>query len=363
MHTERLQLGSRDRLRVTQIKGDLRLTGQDGAEMRIQVGDEGSLTIQRQAGWVELDCRGGCLLFLPKECEIVIGKVAGDLRAHGLTSSLEIENVGGNLNLREMARVNVSRVGGDLAARKISGLLQAASVGGDALLEDLQGEVSLGEVGGDVGLRKASSSVALNAGGDVRLEFSPAAGTHSVVRAGGDLRCVLPVAASVWIEIRASGDMTLPSEAEPVQEGERTRLRLGSGAAEIALDAGGDVSVLQAGEAERREEIDVFLEEINVNVRAQVDGAMAAAASSLKSLESLPDGATIARQIQESLRSAGFDRSVASPAPAARSRSAPRSGGSQKDNPEQIAILNMLQAGKINTQEAEMLLRALEAGS
>ena len=115
------------------------------------------------------------------------------------------------------------------------------------------------------------------------------------------------------------------------------------------------------GEGEWRE-IDTFIEEIHASVRAQVEGGMAPVASSRESLESLPDGAAIARQVQESLRSAGIGRPTPRPASGGRGRPA-GSGGGQAENAEQMAILDMLQAGKINSQEAELLLRALEAGT
>jgi len=361
MHTERLQLAAGDRLRVSQVKGDLRLAASEGAELRLQVGEADVLSLRRQAGLVEVECRAGCLVFVPRGCSTSVGKVAGDLRVFGLPADLEIENVGGNLNLREAGSVSVGRVGGDLVARKLSGRLQATSVGGDAQLEDLQGDAALSGVGGDLRLRYAAGSVALHAGGDIWLEFSPAAGTRSSIRAGGDLRCVLPAHASVWLEMHAGGDLALPVGVEAAQQEGKTRQRFGSGDAEISLEAGGDLRVQQMGEGERRE-IDTFIEEIHASVRAQVEGGMAPVASSLESLESLPDGVAISRQVQESLRSAGIGRPAPRPESGGRGRQAVRDGG-QPENAEQMAILDMLQAGKINSQEAELLLRALEAGS
>jgi hypothetical protein len=364
MHTERLQLAAGDRLRVSTVKGDLRLAASDGAELRLQVGEADVLSLQRQAGLVEVECRAGCLVFVPRDCPTSVGKVAGDLRVYGLPADLEIENVGGSLNLREAGTVSVGRVGGDLVARKLSGRLQATSVGGDAQLEDLQGDATLSEVGGDLRLRHVAGSVGVRAGGDIWLEFTPAAGTRSAIRAGGDLRCVLPAQASVWLEVHAGGDLALPVGVEAAQHEGKTRQRLGLGDAEISLDAGGNLRVRQMGEGERRE-IDAFVEEIHASVRAQVDGAIASSASGSESPNSpgsLPDGAAIARQVQESLRAAGIGRTGPGPASAGRGRATGRGGG-QAENAEQMAILDMLQAGKINSQEAELLLRALEAGS
>ena len=361
MHTERLQLTAGDRLRVSQVKGDLRLAASEDGELHLQIGEADALRLRRQAGLVEVECQAGCLVFVPHGCPTSVGRVAGDLRVYGLPADLDVENVGGNLNLREAGTVSVGWVGGDLVARKLSGRLQATSVGGDAQLEDLQGDVGLSEVGGDLRLRHVAGSCALHAGGDIWLEFSPAVGSRSTVRAGGDLRCVLPASASVWIETHAGGDLAMPVCVDVAQQGDRTRHRLGAGEAEVSLEAGGDLRVRQMGEGERRE-IDTFIEEIHASVRTQVEGGMAPVASSLESLESLPDGVAISRQVQESLRSAGIGRPAPRPASGGRGRQA-GSGGGQAENVEQMAILDMLQAGKINSQEAELLLRALEAGS
>lgn len=361
MYTERLQLASGDRLRVTQVKGDLRLGASESAELRLQVGEASALSLKRRAGLVEVECRSGCLLFVPSGCLTSIGKVAGDLRVSGLPADLEIESVGGNLNLRQAGVVTVSRVGGDFVARKLSGRLQAAAVGGDAQLEDLRADAALDEVGGDLRLRGATGSLAVRAGGDIWLEFAPSAGTHSTVRAGGDLHCVLPAGASVWLEAHAGGDLALPADAEPAQRGDKTGHRLGSGEADLLLRAGGDLRLRRMGEGERREDIDAFVDEINASVRAQVEGAMAAAAAGWKSIETLPDGAAIARQVDEALRAAGLGQAGPRPSPGGRGRPAGRTVG-PSENAEQMTILDMLQAGKINSQEAEMLLRALEAG-
>ena len=361
MHIERLQLGADDRLQVNEVRGDLRLAVSEGAEVRAQVGEESALRVTRQAGLIKIECRAGCLLFVPAGCATSIGKVAGDLRVVGLLGTLQVEQVGGDLNLREAGEVSVGRVGGDLIGRKLAGRLQTAAVGGNAQLEDLQGDAEVGDAGGDIRVRHSDGSLALRSGGDIRLEFSPVAGSRSTVRAGGDLYCVLPARPSLWLDASAGGDLTLPEDVEFTEDQGRMRHRMGSGAAEISLEAGGDLRVRLTGEGERREDIDRFLEQINASVRDQVEGEVANATSGLKALEALPDGAAIARQVEESLRSAGLGGSRQRPSSVGRGRSTGR-GSAPAENPEQMAILDMLQAGKINSQEAEMLLRALETG-
>jgi hypothetical protein len=356
MHIERLQLGAGDRLEVTEVGGDLRLAASEGADVRVQVGEEGALRVTREAGVIQIACRAGCLLFVPTGSPMSIGKVAGDLRVVGLQGTQQIEQVGGDLNLRETGAVSVVRVGGDLIGRKLAGRLQATSVDGDAQLEDLQGDVEIGDAGDNIRVRRSNGSLALRAGGDIRLEFSPVAGSRSTVRAGGDLSCVLPARPSLWLDAIAGGDLTLPQDVESTEDQGRMRHRMGSGAAELSLEAGGDLHVRLTGQDEGREEIDRFLEQINASVRDQVERAMAKAASGL------PDGAAIARQVEESLRSAGLGGSRERPPAAGRGRSTGRNSD-PAENPEQLAILDMLQAGKINSQEAEMLLRALESGA
>ena len=361
MYTERIQMGPDDRLQVSQVNGDLRLAPSDDKQLQVRIGDAAALSLKRATAGVELETRAGCLLFVPQGCAISIGKVGGDLRAFDLAADLHVETVAGGLNVRQGGAVDVGRVAGDLVARRLRGRLHVASVAGDAQLEDLQADAELNDVGGDLRLRHATGSLTLRVGGDVRLELAPAQGTHSVVRAGGDLHCSLPPEASAWIEAQAGGDLRLPKAAERGSEGGQDRYRLGSGAADLRLEAGGDLRVRQMDDRERREDIDLFVDEINTTVRSQVESALAEAASSLKSLDGLPNGAAIARQVEESLRAAGVASSMPRPATGGRSRSAGRSSG-PGDNPEQMAILDMLQAGKINSKEAEMLLNALEEG-
>lgn len=362
MHTERMQIGQGGRLRIARVQGDLRLVGQEGSEVRILVPDASALTVAHQGNDIEVTCRGGCLVFLPAGCATSIDQVTGDVRVGGLAVSLDIDTVGGDLNLRDMAAVSVARVGGDLVARRAGGRLQAAAIAGEARLEGLRSDITLESVGGDVLLRQAHGSVNLTGGGDVRLEFAPAPGTHSTIRAGGDLECILPDEASVEIVASAGGDLRLPIGADGAPGETQRQVHLGAGEAQLQLHAGGDLRVMWPGEAGRRNNIDVFLEEMDTKVRTEVEKAMAAASSSLRGLDSLPRHEEIARQVEGSLRNAGVRETAPPAAPAGRTRTPAHGGPGEAESPEQMAILNMLQTGKINAQQAETLLRALEGG-
>jgi hypothetical protein len=345
MESVRQEVGPHPRIRIVSVEGDLRVTGRAGTRLEAQAGSRGGLLVQARGDVVDITSRSGCLLFVPEASSLALERASGDVRLSDLEGEVTLGHVGGDLTLRHVAETRVEQVGGDLTVRRAMRGLQVREVSGGARLEQVDGNVSLEAVGGDLWATGLSGAVNARASGDGWLDWSPPAGSGSTVRAGGDIVCRFSAAASVRVSGRAGGDLHMLGEhpAGP------TTVTLGAGEASVDLDAGGDLMVTHGG----TEMASGLADEIN----AQVEATLADVEAGLEGIDLGAYGIDtqdlrhkVHRALSRALRKAR--RGTEEEAP-----------DREATEEERLAILHMLEEGKINVEQAETLLRALEPGA
>ncbi|MGD8554071.1 MAG: hypothetical protein PVJ07_09930 [Anaerolineales bacterium] len=365
-----LEVGETPQVHIRSIGGDLRLTGREQTELVAQAPEEGKLSVKQVKDVIEIGCRSNCLVFLPAGAQISVETVGGDLRALGLQAALEIKSLGGDLRLQRVGPVTVEQVGGDAKVRKVAGDFAMNFCGGDATIEKVSGEVKIQGQGGDLRLRRVDGDVQASAGGDAWLDLSPQAGTRASVSVGGDLALFLPAHASANILLQAGGDVQVRGMPTPMVAVEGVRIQLGEGEAELALSAGGD-AWLQAGEAAADDMQFDLGEEISARVTSHLSeiadrfGSWGAKISSV-------DHDRIGRHVRRSVKRAVRRSSRAGKrfrldfetGPGSRfSRSGRSAAGGGATESERMAVLKMLEQGKLTGEQADSLLRALEGES
>jgi hypothetical protein len=363
METLNLEIGGRPRVRLVSIGGDLRLVGQAGTRLRAQAPSKGDLKVATRDDETVITCASSCMLFLPEAAEIVVETVEGDVRAHALTGSLNLGQVHGDLSVRRCANLHAERVSGGLVVRKLERGLAVTWIGGDGQLEQVEGGVQIGQVEGDLVAHNVVGVLSCACGGDVHLEWKPTPQSTSQLTCLGDLHCRLLPGASVAFQLQASGDMDLGKlQGTPSPQG--LRVTLGDGEAEAAFQAGGDLRLRAAGQEFAFPELEGLQEDLDDLMRTHWEEAL----SGIEEAGALAGGfdpQRIARQIRRSVDQ--VQRHVPRVAAAARSSgevSVPSSSPGAKSEPvageERLAILRMLEHGKINVDQAEQLLHALE---
>jgi hypothetical protein len=75
-----LDVGETPTIIIKAIGGDLRISGRDGGQLEAQAPEKGELKVEEKKKGVEISCRSGCLLFLPKGSRIEAGDIGGDGR-------------------------------------------------------------------------------------------------------------------------------------------------------------------------------------------------------------------------------------------------------------------------------------------
>lgn len=375
---------------VDQIAGDLQVAGWDRPEVSVKTDDDDA-TLRVDGDQVYASAPGDLILYLPREADLQIGDVSGDVDIRAVSGEIRMESIGGDLQMRAIGPALLKAVGGDLSVRGCSGDFTAERVGSDALLRDLQGDLKIATVGADLCLRNLSGSIDALAGADAILYLQPAPTAKIRIQAGSDILLHLPAQLDAELSLQGGSMESVrvdfmgvaPGRIGPVQT-----VKIGSGAAKIRLMAGGDLIVTgptDAGEGQPQVEFgsggpgemppppggfpgggrpdfshfhDHFTQRVQEatqnaqrqreRVEQRVEAAMRRAEEKMRASERRANfvGVSVGRV------TVGRPPSPVTPPPAPVNE--PVSDG------ERLVVLQMLQNKKISLEEAEKLLAALE---
>ncbi len=386
-------------VQVDQVGGDLQIVGWERPEIVAKTDDdELSLTTDGQS--IHAFSDGDLILYVARQVNLRILEVGGDADLRMLPGSLEIINIGGDLQMRNVGSVSIKLVGGDMSLRGSSGDLLAESIGGDASLHDIEGDVNI-TVGADLYLRGSDQNVMARVGADAALYLHPKAGATVNVQAGSDILLRLPSKVDAELKLQGCDDESIRVDlpgVKAVELGLFRSLVVGTGAASISLQAGAEVIVtsrdkewenvaefdplgrdgpFSPGEfpglsSELHERISRKVEEatrraLEASQRAQeqsgrvqqrVDSAMRRAEDKMRTAER--------RSMHMGIKVGRFGASLAgnarppSPSVPAVPPATPRPVAEPVTDAERLVILKMLQDKKISLQDAEKLLAALD---
>lgn len=366
------ELGEGARLKIDAIGGDLRLSGREGLNLEAQAPDHGELTLEEQDGALQLNCRSGCLVFLPKDTRVEAQNVGGDARLTDVQADVLVRKVGGDLVLRRVATSSFELVGGDMQLKGAAGDLSIDVLGGDAVIQDVEGSVHMRSVGGDLILDDVRGKLACSVGGDISATIGLNAEGPIELSAGGDLACRLVEGVSATLHVQAGGDLHLPVGLERNETGE---IVIDGGEKSIELTAGGDLSV-RVGTREMGAPEDFvgdILTEVDAKL-AEMEARFSALGAGLDSFDADRIGERVRRAVRRAQRKTEQAERKAMRAEAKLGRfSIPKVSfgsefGSTSSKPEvsdeeRLAILKMVEEGKISVDEAESLFKALEGES
>jgi hypothetical protein len=248
---------------VASISGDLVV--RDATTLRAREVIEGDASISDVA-LVELEhVEGDVSLQHPETA--VVGTVGGDFSASGVEETLNcgnaggdcsisgsgraectIGNVGSDLAVTGMASIHVGSVGGDCSLRDAPGGIELGNVGSDASFNNIGEYAHMGNIGGDATLKGLQGAIdAGNIGGDLLLEAIFPAGSTTRLRVGGDAVVRLPTPSDLALHAYVGGDISGVSSVSGGR-GNQVNLVYGSGAAQLELYVGGDLSLRGGGQ-------------------------------------------------------------------------------------------------------------------
>jgi len=370
-----LSTGESPAITVETVGSDLRLSGWDQSQFHAESTSQGSLHARERDGGIALRADNDCTVHVPRRAVLKIETVGGDAKVKNVEGSISIERVGGDLTLRQVGGVSVGRVGGDLSEKKVLGSLSAEMIGGDLSARSVDGDVSAKTMA-DLYLRDVSGGIRATASGDVVLSVGFVVGRVYEVQASGDVVLRVPPNTSAKFVLQSAGDISVDLAAAGVEGNSLQKVvTVGEGAAQVTVKATGDVSLTtQATDPDAMgdfgdhlgREFGVMAEEFAARARAAAERAAdtvrrkgeAARRRAEAKIESAQRRAErMSEQAERTRRKTGsfvlrFD--------AAHPGQPPAPPVPPVSDEERLAVLKMLEQGKITVAQAEKLLAALE---
>ena len=347
------------------VDGDLNIEGWSNPEIKA-VALENTLQLQEKDERYVVRAENDATLYVPAGAIVNIKRVGGDMDARNLAGKLAVQAVGGDLRLQRSAGLEVISVGGDCDLRTIQGPVLVETVGGDLLGLDLQDNVSAGKVGGDAELEITRGDLSVHAGGDVQAALLAPGEGGVVIHAGGDVE--LHFAPGVGLSLAAncgSNDIDLDFNGQHVNADSANIVQtIGDGRVNVTVQAGGDVELTdrpwdltrryQSFDAadERWNQWQERMQQHEETLRLRMDEIARRTSQASRKIEERVQAAM--RRVEQ--RRGGWPTPIPPAVPVA--PAAPREARVSEE--ERAVILKMLQDKKINAEEAERLLEALE---
>ncbi len=231
-------------MRIGNVAGDLRVRGWERPEVAVQ--DETGTLATTEDGQIEARSMGDLVLRVPMEVPLEGRNVSGDAKIGDLCGRLSLENVGGDLLLRDAGPTDVTRIGGDVRVKRADGSVTLGMVGGDATIREVSGDTTIAQVGGDLYVRDIGGGCQVeHVGSDLVLSTNFIPGAAYRFDVGGDIVCRIPAGASVRFQTAHSHDLVVDAPGAQMVEGEDgDEVVFGAGEAVVRLEAGGEIRLV-----------------------------------------------------------------------------------------------------------------------
>ncbi len=256
MQQQTISVSSTIEIRIANVPGNLRVAGWDRNELMAKT-DGDSLELTTRNSHVNISCDENLILYVPRTANLVLESVSGDGSLQALTGSVKLNQVAGNLTLKDIDGAVVGTVAGDVSVRNSGALelqsasgnfvlrnakgdIQITSVGGDASLRNVEGSVVIKNVGSDFYLRNAHRSVDVTSGADAALYVEPQPEFEYRITAGDDLLVRLPSDANVELHLRSENKDAIHVDFPGItldEEVDEQVITLGNGATKMFLKA------------------------------------------------------------------------------------------------------------------------------
>lgn len=398
--------------------GNLSVKGWDKAEVYAKSSSAEDPILEAQGDEIDVAFRSNGSLHVPYGSTIQVDHIKGDASFKALEGELTLKKVSGNLSLRSVGQVSADAINGNLSAKNLDGGLNVRICRGNVSIHDIQGDFLMEEtLNGNLSLKEIDGSGKADARGNISVQLDPSPESSYDFKARGNLTCRLAADSSVSVNIQTGAKIAIkipgvevPARIEPPYE-----LVLGDGDANLILSASGNVSLTSRPpdwemtdlEFELGEDFEGFADSINQQISAQIEAQMEmmdeelqlqldnisasleASAINAEQAERIAERARMAseranKRAQEKIRRAQqkmerkleaarrrAERKARAAERAARDRRRrqeptewvappPKPPSEPVSEEERLMILQLLEQGKVTSEEAEQLLAALE---
>ena len=425
MIEDRFEVSGRAHVHLTRCSDDLVVRAGLAGQVVIRCGDPESLEINRDGDTFTVRAHSNCSVICPPDTQVSIDVVDGNLSVEALAGRVEVTSVSGNLKLGHANEFSAGQVNGNVRAQQLDGPfvlergrgnvkiyraaggLSLGNIDGNLLVRDAAADVCVDSVGGNVKVYRVQGALTLGrvagsllvldsaddvltewVGGNVSLDPGSVLAQSIAVQAGGNVKIGLSEDVSLRARLQAGGGVrSHVAGAAITEEDGLTTVLLGSGAAELTVEAGGYVSLfpreISAGMGVFPAP-DMFddLDEVRIEIESRVAETLAAFGSRLDDKLAGIDDLEIRERVRDvDERVMGATRAAYEKARRQAERDAERArlraeraerrwqrvsskgqprSKTQATDEERLRVLWLVEAGKIAPDQAIDLLAALE---
>jgi DUF4097 and DUF4098 domain-containing protein YvlB len=392
MDSHIFELGPNPQLVFRSCAAQLHVEGGSGLEVELRYPERGTAVDARELhGALQISSAVPLNVTAPAGTVAVVESCAGDVRISNL-DELRLNKHCGDVSVEQVSRVDIAKVNGDvsvdgpesLQVTTLNGDLRVATVRakatilgvrGDVLIRDTEGQASLNGITGDVDIQDHAGSMdAREINGDIGFLGSLLGGRCSL-EANGHVAIYLEPTANARLELDAPlGQITSKLELSDAEESaHRVTGNLGTG--EILLKAvahNGDIRLGQKPEAAATDEPEAGMSRAAEATEREVERALRKAQKreekARRRAERLEEKARLrAERLEEKARRRSERLAEKAQKRAAHMQrwrvkwGAPQAERSANNvEEERLVVLRMLAEGKVNAEQAEALLEAME---
>ncbi len=262
---------------IEKVAGSLQVRGWENPEVEVRASSD-DLSLETQEDAIQLSCGSDCDLRLPHGATLRIEKIDGNAQFRFLEEELSAEQVGGNLSLRDVAGIQIEKVGGDFSAKALAGDIHISQVQGNVHVRDVQGKCWIEKVDGNLDLRDVEGDIQAKTEGNARLRLGVMLGSKYQIRAAGNVHCQVPEDASVKLSLSSGARIIrvmCPDQTRTYQQSQY-EFTLDDGDISLELSAGGLLYLICQGGWERAgaEEAGDFVKmaDLSEQIARQVEG-------------------------------------------------------------------------------------------
>ncbi len=356
--------------------------GWENEEVEVRYPENKDCFLDIDQGHLEIDAKSYCIVSIPENVKISIEKIDGNFESAGTLGLLNIETIGGNCTVQSVEGLSVENVGGNCKIGFIGNNAKLEKVGGNLNFVVENGILKIDGVGGNLSGQAENISLITSVGGNIKIITNRMNGGENQLRAGGSIKLNIKNLEDATINAKAGGVATIhyQESSEKFTNGKFEK-KFGTGEKVVQLEAGGNIKISDEevdfeinqnfGSAD-----DAYVDEMeqkfetralqssgfDISVLYDIDGEIG---ERIREKTHLADE-KIQRAMEKMERKFSFKEefgNIPRPPRPPRPPVEPQPGTTKSfpiSKEEKIMILKMLQDGKINAEEADRLLRALE---
>lgn len=376
---EQIDLGPTPHVVVIECAGNLDIRGGERDDVRVMSGGT-PCEVRPGEGVLEVRSMADCTIRMPRGGSVEARSVRGSLRIRDVDGAVTVGEVFGDCDIRSTGPVQAGTIMGEVSLRQIAGEVMLGAVNGSLSLRDIHGHVTAESINGELLGRNVSYGTTISrirGNAAIRSSFEP--GTVSTISADGAVAFRVTPGASLRFILPANVPVYPDRDLVITGEGDRRVIMIGDGQATFQIDRADSVRIKLRGDYELEGdaalayaatgELSESLAELSAELEARagiIEERTAMLSERIRS--QIERRLNIARrEVERAQRRIEREAERAARDPHHSTISFSFGGpASRRAEPvseqERMAILKMLEEGRITVQEAENLLSALEGG-